>query len=239
MDKSTMQNPTGKLTSRQQEFLQSLVTLCKTRKQAVSYMDVASDMKVSKWTAYDILHDLHQRGFLRMTHEIRSGKGRSHILYSPAESMPRVSEDTGDAAESTTLKWLTGKIAQYGGLGIVESINLVAEHVRYESNPFQVVLYTELMVVLFARVFRVDIDRLVNTRAIVALGLSADTILRLLSEIMFSFMRNEKWLMANLPLPQRSSQDLAEWEESFTTSVAQLSVGEKRLMVSVIGRTSA
>jgi len=239
MDKTTMQDSPDKLTSRQQEFLQSLVTLCKTRKQAVSYVDVATEMKVSKWTAYDILHGLYQRGFLRMTHEIRSSKGRSQILYSPAESMPHVSEDTRDAAESTTLKWLTGKITQYAGLGIAESINLVAERVRHEKNPFRVVLYTELMVVLFARVFRVDIDRLVNTRAIVALGLSADTILRLLSEIMFSFMRNEKWLMANLALPQRSIQEFAEWEESFMASVTQLSAGEKRLMVSVIGRTSA
>ena len=239
MDKTTMSNSTGKLTSRQQEFLQSLVTLCKSRKQAVSYVDVASDMKVSKWTAYDILHDLYQRGFLRMTHEIRSGKGRSQILYSPAESMPRVSEDTGDAAESTTLKWLTGKITQYAGFGIAQSINLVGQRVRREKNPFQVVLYTELMVVLFARVFRVDIDRLVNTRAIVVAGLSADTVLRLLSEVMFSFMRNEEWLMTNLALPQHSIQEFAEWKESFMASVTQLSAGEKRLMVSVIGRTSA
>ena len=83
MDKTTMQNPTGKLTSRQQEFLQSLTTLCKIRKQAVSYVDVASDMKVSKWTAYDILHDLYERGFLRMEHEIRTRQRPvSDLLFS-------------------------------------------------------------------------------------------------------------------------------------------------------------
>lgn len=239
MDKITMSNSTGKLTSRQQEFLQSLTTLYKACKQAVSYRDVASEMKVSKWTAYDVLRGLYQRGFLRMEHEIRSGKGRSQILYSPAESTLRVSEDTGDAAEHRTLKWLTGKIDEYAGYGVVESIRIVARHVRREKNPFQVVLYTSLMVVLFARAFRVDIDRLVNTRAFVAAGLSADMVLRLLSEVMFSLMCNEEWLMTNLASLQQSIQEFTEWKESFVVGLAQLSAGEKRLMVSVIGRAFA
>jgi len=236
MDKRTMPDSTGKLTSRQQEFLQSLVNLYEACKQAVSYRDVASAMKVSKWTAYDVLHGLYQRGFLLMKHEIRSGKGRSQILYSPAESMLRVSEDTGDAAEHRTLKWLTDKIDQYAGEGVAESIGIEAGRVRREKNPFQVVLHISLMVVLFARVFGVDIDRLVNVRALVASGLSADTILRLLSELMFSFIRNEEWLMTNLGLPRKWIQEFAEVEESFVASVAQLSAGEKRLMVSVIGQ---
>jgi predicted transcriptional regulator len=239
MDKTTMQNPTGKLTSRQQEFLQSLTTLCKIRKQAVSYVDVASDMKVSKWTAYDILHDLYERGFLRMEHEIRTGKGRSRIFYSPAENTLRVREDTGDAAEHRTLKWLTGKINQYAGEGVAESIGIEARRVSREKNPFQVVLHISLMVVLFVRVFGVDIDRLVSVRALAASSVSADTVLRLLSEVMFSFMRNEEWLMTHLGLSQQSIQEFTKCEESFVASVVQLSAGEKRLVVSVIGRAFA
>jgi hypothetical protein len=211
-----------------------MVDLYKGCKQAVSYIDVASAMKVSKWTAYDILHGLYQRGFLRMTHEIKSSRGRSQIFYSPAENLLREGKSTAGATRSTTLKWLMGKIKQYAGYSIAESVKIVGQRVRREKNPFQVVLYTELVLVLFVRVFQVDVDRLVNTRAVVAAGLSADTVLRLLSEVMFSFMRNEKWLNANLASVQQSIEDFTEWEGSFEASVAQLSVGEKSSIVSAM-----
>lgn len=239
MDVDRTSKVATKLTSRQGEFLSSLLDLYRAHRRAISYTEVAAAMKVSKWTAYDILRGLYQRGFLRMEHAVPAGKGRSQILYRPSEQTPRIGEDIGYAAEARAVQWMLKVMGDYAGYGIAESIRLVARSVRQEKNAFRVVLRVCLMVVLFASWFSLDMDQLVHTRALVASGVSADTVLGVLGEIMFSLMRDEEWFVAHLGLPQQAMQEFVECEQIFRINVAQLSAGEKRLMVTVIGRALA
>jgi hypothetical protein len=128
---------------------------------------------------------------------------------------------------------------EYADDGVAESIRLVAQSVRQERNAFRVVLRVSLMVVLFANFFSLDMDRLVHTRALIASGVSAETVLGVLGEIMFSLMRDEEWFVSHFGLPRQAMQEFAECEQAFNASVAQLSAGEKRLMVTVIGQALA
>ena len=239
MSGNMIPDSTGKLTSRQREFLDSLENLYVRRGQAVSYEDVAKDMKVSKWTAYDILHGLCQRGFLSLEHEVTSGKGRSRILYAPAvKSLPSARGGANDTETGLrTVGRLRRKILEYARYSIADAIHLSVQRIVGEENPYRVVLYTCVMVVLFARVFRLDVERLVHIREFVASTLAAGTILSLLSEVMFSLMRDEKWLLENLGLSQESIGQFAECERRFQESLAQLSDKEKQLVVSVIRQT--
>lgn len=239
MNEGMIRDSAGKLTSRQREFLDSLEKLHARRGQAVSYEDVARDMKVSKWTAYDILHGLCQRGFLSLEHEVTSGKGRSRILYTPVvNALPSTGAAAKDAEPGfTTVSRLRRKILQYARYSITDAIRLSVRRIVGEENPYRVVLYTCVMVVLFARVFRLDVERLVHIREFVASSLAAGTILSLLSEVMFSLMRDEKWLLENLGLSQQSIGQFAECERRFHDSLAQLSDKEKQLVVSVIRQT--
>jgi len=232
MDNDNAPELADKLTSRQQEFLQSLDRLCRTSEHAVSYKEVAKEMGVSKWTAYDILHGLYLRGFIQVEHEIRSVRGRSQVLYMPVSK-------TRIKSLSVTMKWITGKIDKYARYGVTGSISMVARRLRHEKKPFRVVLYTSVMVILFARVFSLDFAKMINVKEFLASGFSADIILGLLGEFMFSLMRNEKWLMANLELPQESIQEFTECEKLFSDSLAQLNSTEKNLLVSVIRESFA
>ncbi|HAJ32413.1 MAG TPA: hypothetical protein DCK79_03465 [Candidatus Atribacteria bacterium] len=83
------------ITSRQKDFLQSLIDLYKQKAYPVHYSEVAKKMGVSKWTAYDMLQLLHKNGFLEVEYlipELNSNYkykceklGRSTISFFPTK----------------------------------------------------------------------------------------------------------------------------------------------------------
>lgn len=236
MNERIVPGSTGRLTSRQREFLNSLIDIYDTRGQAVSYEDVASRMRVSKWTAYDILHDLYQRGFLRLEHAVTPGKGRSRILYSPEVSALPAKRGAVDhsKAELAASQWLRQQVVQYAKYSVPDSIRMAARSIMSEQNPFRIALRACVLMVLFESAFEPDIEQLVHFRRFLASALSAGTVLAVLSEFMFSLMRDEEWLLKNLRLPPESIARFAECEQSFQASMTRLSDREKQLMVSAI-----
>ncbi|MCE5192362.1 MAG: hypothetical protein ABFD13_02480 [Candidatus Cryosericum sp.] len=236
MNEGIVPDSAGKLTSRQREFLDSLKHLYEVRGQAVSYKDVASEMKVSKWTAYDILHDLYQRGFLRLEHAVTSGKGRSRILYVPEWNTLSTTSKAGDdgTTELATLKWLRQKVVQYAKYSVSDAIRMAAQDVMSGQNPFRTVLYACVLLILFSSAFKMDFEQLVHFRGFMTSALSAGTVLGVLIEFMFSLMCDEKWLQEHLELPSESVKAFAECEQSCRKSLVRLSEREQKLMVSVI-----
>jgi len=158
--------------------------LYEVRGQAVSYKDVASEMKVSKWTAYDILHDLYQRGFLRLEHAVTSGKGRSRILYVPEWNILSTTSRAGDdgMTELATLKWLRQKLAQYAKYSVSDAIHMAAQGVMSGRNPFRTILYACVLLVIFCSAFKMDFEQLVHFRGFITSALSAGTVLGVLIE---------------------------------------------------------
>jgi hypothetical protein len=81
-----------KITTRQKEFLQSLINLYHEKGSPIHYSEVARKMGVSKWTAYDMLQLLYKKNLLRVEYLIpesdnyKWGKlGRSTITFFPTK----------------------------------------------------------------------------------------------------------------------------------------------------------
>ena len=81
-----------RITKRQKEFLHSVIDLYQQKDTPIHYSEVAQEMGVSKWTAYDMLQLLHKEGFLEVEYLIpesdnyKWGKlGRSTITFFPTK----------------------------------------------------------------------------------------------------------------------------------------------------------
>ena len=81
-----------KITTRQKEFLQTLIDLYQQKGSPIHYSEVAQKLGVSKWTAYDMLQLLHKEGLLEVEYLIpesdnyKWGKlGRSTITFFPTK----------------------------------------------------------------------------------------------------------------------------------------------------------
>lgn len=81
-----------KITTRQKEFLQSLIDLYQEKSLPIHYSEVAQKMGVSKWTAYDMLQllrkeDLLDREYITPESDIYkwSKLGRSTITFYPTK----------------------------------------------------------------------------------------------------------------------------------------------------------
>jgi len=76
----------SKLTVRQQTFLEKLRDLYRERRGPVHYSTVASRLGVSKFSAYDMLRLLEQKGVVGSEYLLsakRSGPGRSQVVFYP------------------------------------------------------------------------------------------------------------------------------------------------------------
>ena len=81
-----------RITKRQKEFLQSLIDLYQQKDTPIHYSEVAQKMRVSKWTAYDMLQLLHKEGFLEVEYLLPESDnykwvklGRSIITFYPTK----------------------------------------------------------------------------------------------------------------------------------------------------------
>ncbi|MGE5586852.1 MAG: hypothetical protein ACM3ZO_01350 [Clostridia bacterium] len=82
------------LTERKREFLAALRKLYDERKGPVHYEDVAREVGVSKWTAYDMLRNLAADGLVGVEYTLNRHArtpGRSMVVFRPDECR----EDTG------------------------------------------------------------------------------------------------------------------------------------------------
>lgn len=75
------------LTNRRVEFLKTLTELYDSKGEGVHYTDVAKAMKISKWTAYDILKELEKGDFVKTEYYLGEEKsqGRSTLRFLPTE----------------------------------------------------------------------------------------------------------------------------------------------------------
>lgn len=76
------------LTSRQTEFLGALVDIYREQDKPVHYVDLATRLGVSKWTAYDMMTVLEKRGAVTREYELgerSSDGGRSQVMFRPTD----------------------------------------------------------------------------------------------------------------------------------------------------------
>jgi len=75
-----------RITRRRIDFLQKIKQLYETTNLPVHYTRVAELLKVSKWSAYEMLKTLEKEGFLASQYEVNQGEkfpGRAMVLFAP------------------------------------------------------------------------------------------------------------------------------------------------------------
>ncbi len=82
-----------KLTKRQEEFVQSLLDLYGELQEPFHYSELAERLGVSRFTAYDMLRVLEEKGIVASRYQLdeeRSGPGRSVVVYEPTPRARRM-----------------------------------------------------------------------------------------------------------------------------------------------------
>ncbi len=74
------------LTERRKQFLEQIVHLYEETQLPVHYSTIAEAIGVSKWTAYDVLKELENHGYLTRDYAVNSNEtGRSVVVFIPTE----------------------------------------------------------------------------------------------------------------------------------------------------------
>lgn len=90
---------TRQLTSRQRAFLDKLVELWRDRRAPVHYSDVAERLGVNRFSAYDMLKVLEEKGFASSSYALaagHSGPGRSSVVFEPTPQATAVDAPEAD-----------------------------------------------------------------------------------------------------------------------------------------------
>ncbi len=85
-----------KLTRRQEAFILNMLDLYYASQQPLHYSDLAERLGVSRFTAYDMLRLLEEKGYARSDYRLaddKSGPGRSEIVFLPTEKAHRLLAD--------------------------------------------------------------------------------------------------------------------------------------------------
>ncbi|CEP66959.1 Uncharacterized [Moorella glycerini] len=108
------------LTRRRSQFLDRIREIYQETGEPVHYITVAEALKVSKWTAYDVLLELEKEGFLERQYVVNSNEktpGRSMIMFVPtplAESHSTFALDWQEA-RSRLLETLSNLLPREAG----------------------------------------------------------------------------------------------------------------------------
>lgn len=73
------------LTNRKRQFLTLIFKQYRDTREPVHYIEIADKLGVSKWTAYDIMKSLAEKGFLEVEYTIGGARsrGRSQVVFKP------------------------------------------------------------------------------------------------------------------------------------------------------------
>lgn len=226
----------AKITHRQREFLEVLSNLYKETNEPVSYKDVAAKLNVTKWTAYDILQTLVKKGLLGVKYNLTPGPGRSEIKFIPKKAVLKRlggEEDTGEL--SLIHDWMKERFNQYKNDSIVKSATVIARKVEREKNPLSTVLYVILLFALFAKEFRPDIEKIVNIEELFKCKMNHTVLLSFFGEIMFAFVKEERWAARNLSsLSRITVEKFNIIEEKFVESIPLTTANEQKKVLAVL-----
>lgn len=225
----------AKLTRRQLQFLESVVKIFRDTNKPVSYKDIAMDLGVSRWTAYDILQELYKKGYLTIKYRPVGGPGRSEILYEPTdEALEKVEHATLFTPITTMGKWLTDTQKRLEKLSVDAAINFVFERVKNEQNSLLILLYTLTLTVILTKVFNVEVNQMINLKAILHSNTYAPAILLFLVESIYGILEN-KFDDEKIKLGQDELHKFQEILKKFRESSAQVSPSFQDKIVKYLG----
>ncbi len=227
-----------KLTRRQQDFLEVLIELYKETEESVSYKEVAVKMGVSKWTAYDLVQELNRKGFLKVEYRLRPGPGRSEVRFIPKDaSMVRVGAKDKKNTVGIISSWIKERLQKYEKMEVSRSISLVSRKVENERHPLSVILYTAVLFILFAKIFRINIEQFVDLDKIVSSRIQAPVLLSFLTELMFTLCVKEEDVLKQLKFRDYTLQKFKILQRKFRENLPLITLEEQKKVLSVIKET--
>ncbi|GAV21726.1 hypothetical protein [Carboxydothermus pertinax] len=119
------------LTKRKEQFLAKLKELYDKLKFPVSYQILAEEMKVSRWTAYDMLRALEKEGLVIREYLLEKGKsapGRSAVGFIPKIKQKMVPKDIEEE--------LLRKIREVKTKSLSGVLKKMKEELASENTPF-------------------------------------------------------------------------------------------------------
>lgn len=87
-----------KLTRRQESFLRQILDLYHELNKPMHYSEIAERIGVSRFTAYDMLRLLEEKGLVTSDYQLaadKSGPGRSEVVFMPTERTRRLLDSLG------------------------------------------------------------------------------------------------------------------------------------------------
>ncbi len=225
-----------KITHRQREFLDVLSNLYKETNEPVSYKDVAARLNVTKWTSYDILQTLVKKGLLSVKYNLTPGPGRSEIRFVPKKVVLKRFGMEEDKSELSLINdWMKTQFIQHENESIVKSATVMARKVEREKSPLSTVLHVVLLFALFAKEFRFDVEKIVNMEELLKCKMHHTVLLSFLGEIMFAFVKEERWAAKNLSsLSRITVEKFNVIEEKFVESIPLITANEQKKVLSVL-----
>jgi len=212
-----------KITRRQLQFLESVVKLYEEKQFPISYKEVATSLGVSRWTAYDILQELYRKGYLEAKYRPVGGPGRSEILFAPTEeAVKRVKESSILAPITAISKWMTDVQKKIEKLSINSAINFVFDRVKNESNSFIVVLYTTSLAIILTKVFNVELNNMLNLKAVLESNTYAPAVLMFIVESIYTILE-DKYNEEKIALEKDELDKFNDILKKFRESVSQVS----------------
>lgn len=147
------------LTRRRKEFLSRLVSLFRQTGLPVHYKTVGESLKVSKWTAYDVLKELEKEGFLRAEYAVsREDKnpGRSMVMFLPtADALQLYSSEAGKGAPleewSAVKEKLLDLFDSMKSMGTKKVIDHLLEEMSRIEAPVTFSAYTIALLVAYLK----------------------------------------------------------------------------------------
>ncbi len=110
-----------KLTRRQESFLRHILDLYHEVSKPMRYAEVAERIGVSRFTAYDMLRLLEEKGLVSSDYQLaadKSGPGRSEVVFLPTERARRLLQELGgEAAEANWEEWREQLLGRVDNLG--------------------------------------------------------------------------------------------------------------------------
>lgn len=144
------------LTKRQEEFLLAVAELAPSG-AGVHYTQVAEALGVSRWTAYDVLSSLVEKGLLSVSHEVdrEGGVGRSRVLFQPTRRAWAIlgqrrrsdSEGAGEVWRKTRQR-LWARVAQAKEQGVWGTLQELAGELGSVRQPLVFCAYLLVMLLV-------------------------------------------------------------------------------------------
>lgn len=119
-----------KLTRRQEEFVYSLLELYGELQEPFHYSELAERLGVSRFTAYDMLRVLEEKGIVASRYQLddeRSGPGRSAVVYEPTPRARRALADAFGQGEGGDWQAVTARLMEQVTRGELGDADLARE----------------------------------------------------------------------------------------------------------------